>query len=66
VPAGVAVEDAVFAEPTAVALRAVLRSGAEQGSRVLVVGGGTLGWLRRCSSICWTPTSRPWSPTPVG
>lgn len=45
VPAGVAVEDAVFAEPTAVALRAVLRSGAEQGSRVLVVGGGTLGWL---------------------
>jgi L-iditol 2-dehydrogenase len=45
VPAGVAVEDAVFAEPTAVALRAVLRSGAEAGSRVLVVGGGTLGWL---------------------
>jgi L-iditol 2-dehydrogenase len=45
VPAGVSVEDAVFAEPTAVALRAVLRSGAEPGSRVLVVGGGTLGWL---------------------
>jgi L-iditol 2-dehydrogenase len=45
VPAGVAVEDAVFAEPTAVALRAVLRSGAEPGARVLVVGGGTLGWL---------------------
>jgi L-iditol 2-dehydrogenase len=45
VPAGVAVEDAVFAEPTAVALRAVLRSGAEPRSRVLVVGGGTLGWL---------------------
>lgn len=45
VPAGVAVEDAVFAEPTAVALRAVLRSEAETGSRVLVVGGGTLGWL---------------------
>ena len=43
---GVAVEDAVFAEPTAVALRAVLRSGAEPRSRVLVVGGGTLGgWL---------------------
>ena len=41
----VAVEDAVFAEPTAVALRAVLRSGAEPRSRVLVVGGGTLGWL---------------------
>ena len=45
VPPGVAVEDAVFAEPTAVALRAVLRSGAERRSRVLVVGGGTLGWL---------------------
>jgi L-iditol 2-dehydrogenase len=45
VPPGVAVEDAVFAEPTAVALRAVLRSGARPGSRVLVVGGGTLGWL---------------------
>ena len=45
VPPGVVVEDAVFAEPTAVALRAVLRSGAERRSRVLVVGGGTLGWL---------------------
>ncbi len=45
VPPGIAVEDAVFAEPTAVALRAVLRSGAEHGARVLVVGGGTLGWL---------------------
>jgi threonine dehydrogenase-like Zn-dependent dehydrogenase len=45
VPLGVAVEDAVFAEPTAVALRAVQRSGAEPHSRVLVVGGGTLGWL---------------------
>jgi len=44
-PPGVAVADAVFAEPTAVALRAVLRSGAERRSRVLVVGGGTLGWL---------------------
>ena len=45
VPPGVTVEDAVFAEPTAVALRAVLRSGAGPRSRVLVVGGGTLGWL---------------------
>ena len=45
VPPGVTVEDAVFAEPTAVALRAVLRSGAAPRSRVLVVGGGTLGWL---------------------
>lgn len=45
VPPGVTVENAVFAEPTAVALRAVLRSGALPRSRVLVVGGGTLGWL---------------------
>lgn len=45
VPPGVAVEDAVFAEPAAVALRVVLRSAAEPRSRVLVVGGGTLGWL---------------------
>jgi len=45
VPSGVTVEDAVFTEPTAVALRAVLRSGAGPRSRVLVVGGGTLGWL---------------------
>ena len=45
VPPGVDVEDALFAEPTAVALRAVLRSGAGSRSRVLVVGGGTLGWL---------------------
>jgi threonine dehydrogenase-like Zn-dependent dehydrogenase len=45
VPPAVAVDDAVFAEPTAVALRAILRSGAEPRSRVLVVGGGTLGWL---------------------
>ncbi|MFL6064693.1 MAG: zinc-binding dehydrogenase [Friedmanniella sp.] len=45
VPPEVTVEDAVFAEPTAVALRAVLRSGAVPRSRVLVVGGGTLGWL---------------------
>lgn len=45
VPPGVSEADGVFAEPTAVALRAVLRSGAGPGSRVLVVGGGTLGWL---------------------
>lgn len=37
--------DAVFAEPAAVALRAVLRTGLEPGESVLVVGGGTIGWL---------------------
>src|SRR3954471_11313691 len=45
VPPDVAAEDAVFAEPAAVALRAVLRSNADARARVLVVGGGTLGWL---------------------
>jgi threonine dehydrogenase-like Zn-dependent dehydrogenase len=38
-------EDAVFAEPTAVALRAVLRAAVQPGEQVLVVGGGTIGWL---------------------
>jgi L-iditol 2-dehydrogenase len=41
----IATEDAVFAEPTAVALRAVLRSGLVSGERALVVGAGTIGWL---------------------
>jgi len=45
VPDGMGDEDAVFAEPAAVALRAVLRSGLAAGDRVLVVGGGTIGWL---------------------
>ncbi|MEZ0494523.1 zinc-binding dehydrogenase [Kineococcus sp. TBRC 1896] len=45
VPAGTSVEDAVFAEPTAVALRAVLRSSCRPGGSALVVGGGTVGWL---------------------
>jgi threonine dehydrogenase-like Zn-dependent dehydrogenase len=45
VPDTVADEDAVFAEPTSVALRAVLRAAVQPGDRVLVVGGGTIGWL---------------------
>ena len=45
VPDRITDEDAVFAEPTSVALRAVLRAGVQPGERVLVVGGGTIGWL---------------------
>jgi len=45
VPPTTSLVDAAFAEPTAVALRAVLRSGCGPGDRVLVVGGGTIGWL---------------------
>jgi threonine dehydrogenase-like Zn-dependent dehydrogenase len=45
VPETTSDEDAVFAEPTAVALRAVHRAGIRPGDRVAVVGGGTIGWL---------------------
>jgi threonine dehydrogenase-like Zn-dependent dehydrogenase len=45
VPAGIAIEDAVFAEPAAVALRAVLRADRRRGESILVVGAGTIGWL---------------------
>ncbi|WP_150306544.1 zinc-dependent alcohol dehydrogenase [Planctomonas psychrotolerans] len=45
VPDAVDVEDAVFTEPTAIALRAVLRSSCGEGERVMVTGGGAIGWL---------------------
>jgi L-iditol 2-dehydrogenase len=45
VPPAIRDEDAVFAEPTAVALRAIQLSGLVAGERALVVGGGTIGWL---------------------
>ena len=45
VPDGIAMEDAVFAEPAAVALRAVMRAGRQPGESLLVVGAGTIGWL---------------------
>ena len=44
-PEDIAIEDAVFAEPSAVALRAVLRARFQQGDSILVVGAGTIGWL---------------------
>ena len=45
VPGDISVDDAVFAEPAAVALRAVLRAHWQPGETVLVVGAGTIGWL---------------------
>ncbi len=45
VPAGWADTDAVCAEPLTVALAAIRRSGAEPGSRCLVVGAGSQGAL---------------------
>lgn len=45
VPTGVGPHDAALVEPTSVAFRAIQRSGAIEGDRVLVVGAGTLGCL---------------------
>ena len=45
VPAGLALRTAALAEPLAVALHAVTRSGARPGHRVLVSGGGPIGLL---------------------
>src|SRR5215207_1681676 len=45
VPDGLDLRTAALAEPTAVALRAVRRSGAQAGDRVLVMGAGSIGLL---------------------
>ena len=45
VPDDINADDAVFAEPAAVALRAVLRARWQAGDSILVVGAGTIGWL---------------------
>ncbi len=45
VPAGLADEQAIFAEPAAVAIHAAMRRPAERGERVLVLGCGTIGFL---------------------
>jgi threonine dehydrogenase-like Zn-dependent dehydrogenase len=44
-PPGMALDDAALIEPTAIATRAVQRLRAPRGSRVLVVGAGTIGYL---------------------
>jgi threonine dehydrogenase-like Zn-dependent dehydrogenase len=45
VPDGLDLRTAALAEPTSVALRAVRRSGARAGDRVLVTGAGSIGLL---------------------
>lgn len=45
VPDGVSDEQAIFAEPTAVAIQAALRRLPAPGERVLVLGCGTIGFL---------------------
>jgi (R,R)-butanediol dehydrogenase/meso-butanediol dehydrogenase/diacetyl reductase len=45
VPDGLDLRTAALAEPTAIALRAIRRSGARVGSRVLVTGAGSIGLL---------------------
>src|SRR5205809_378370 len=45
VPDGLDLRTAALAEPTGVALRAVRRSGARAGDRVLVTGAGSIGLL---------------------
>ena len=52
VPSDVALEDAALAEPTSVALHAVMRHPLRPGARVLVLGAGPIGllvafWARR-------------------
>jgi (R,R)-butanediol dehydrogenase / meso-butanediol dehydrogenase / diacetyl reductase len=44
-PEGIALEHAALAEPTAVAVHDVRRSGLREGDRTLVVGGGPIGIL---------------------
>jgi len=45
VPDGLDLRTAALAEPTGIALRAVRRSGARRGERVLVTGAGSIGLL---------------------
>jgi L-iditol 2-dehydrogenase len=45
VPAAIAIADAALVEPTAVAYRAITRLDPASGASLLIVGGGTLGYL---------------------
>ena len=45
IPPGVDAQDAALIEPTAIAFRAVQRLRVRSGSRVLVIGAGTIGYL---------------------
>ena len=49
-PAGLSLEHAALAEPTAVAVHDVRRAGLVEGERALVVGGGPIGVLVACAA----------------
>lgn len=49
-PAGLSLEHAALAEPTAVAVHDVRRAGLVEGERALVVGGGPIGLLVACAA----------------
>ena len=56
-PVGISLGDGALAEPLAVALHGVMRSGMKPGDRVLVVGAGAIGlavvfWARRLGATC--------------
>jgi (R,R)-butanediol dehydrogenase/meso-butanediol dehydrogenase/diacetyl reductase len=56
-PRDISLADGALAEPLAVALHGVLRSGMKPGARVLVVGAGAIGlavvyWARRMGAGC--------------
>ena len=49
-PAGLSLEHAALAEPTAVAVHDVRRAGLAEGEHALVVGGGPIGLLVACAA----------------
>ncbi|MHB1874682.1 MAG: zinc-dependent alcohol dehydrogenase [Streptosporangiaceae bacterium] len=51
----VAAEDAVLTEPAAVVYRGLVRAGVRPGSRVLVVGDGTIALLAVLLARLWSP-----------
>jgi L-iditol 2-dehydrogenase len=53
--AGVAAEDAVLTEPAAVVYQALSRAGVAPGSRVLVIGDGTIALLAVTLLRLWSP-----------
>lgn len=53
--AEVAAQDAVLTEPAAVVYRGLARAGVEPGSRVLVIGDGTIALLAVTLAALWSP-----------
>ncbi len=55
IAAGVAAEDAVLTEPASVVYRGLTKAGAAPGSRVLVIGDGTIALLAVYLLRLWSP-----------